>query len=107
METTRDNGPPPRRILGNTSNNRCKKQEIIRRINEEMGIRAMTESNRVRESMIRAVKEEIMKYREKPEYRDNKGLRYLERRFNLGKGQQHEEREFRDIKAFLEERMNL
>jgi hypothetical protein len=92
-------------VIDNTPENRRRRREIIQRLNEETGLRAMAESQRVRESIISDVKAEIMKYRLNPEYRDNEGLRYLERCFDFGEEQQQEYREFRDIKSFLEERM--
>ena len=84
---------------------RRKRKEIIERINEVNGLRSMAKSHRRRESMIDDVKKEIMKYRKNPQYQDNEGLRYLERRFDFGEKKQSEYREFRDIKSFLEERM--
>ena len=84
---------------------RRRRRDIMSYVNEEKGLQGMARSQRLRESMIDGVKKEIMKYREDPEYRDNEGLRYLERRFDFGKQKQQAYREFRDIKSFLEERM--
>ena len=80
------------------------RKEIIERINEANGLRAMANSQRLRESMIDGVRKEIIKYRETPEYRDNEGLRYLERRLDFGEERPREYRGFRDIKSFLEAR---
>ena len=103
MESIQSNKRPmPER---GTPEYRRKRKEIIESLNEENGLRAMARSHRQRESMIDGVKKEILKYREMPKYRDNAGLRYLERRFDFGKEKQREYREFQDIKSFFEERM--
>tara|TARA_B100000131_G_scaffold116900_2_gene113799 strand:- start:347 stop:676 length:330 start_codon:yes stop_codon:yes gene_type:complete len=81
------------------------RQQIRRDIIEESGLRAMARSQRRRENVIDGVKQEIIKQKENPKYRDNEGLRYLERQLDFGEKQQREYREFKDIKSFFEERM--
>lgn len=81
------------------------RQQIQRDIDETPGLRAMARSQRRREAIIDGVKQEIMKHKANPKYRDNEGLRYLERQLDFGEKQQREYREFKDIKSFFEERM--
>jgi len=81
------------------------RQQIRREIDESPGLRAMARSQRRREAIINGVKQEIMKHKGNPKYRDNEGLRYLERQLDFGEEQQRAYGEFKDIKSFFEERM--
>ena len=81
------------------------RQQIRREIDEAPGLRAMARSQRRRETVIDGVKQEIMKHKANPKYRDNEGLRYLERQLDFGEEQQRAYGEFKDIKSFFEERM--
>ena len=81
------------------------RQQIQREIDEAPGLRAMARSQRRREAIIDGVKQEIIKQKENPKYRENEGIRYLERQLNFGEKQQREYREFKDIKSFFKERM--
>ena len=81
------------------------RQKIQSDIDETPGLRAMARSQRRREAIIDGVKQEIIKHKANPKYRDNEGLRYLERQLDFGEKQQREYREFKDIKSFFEERM--
>ena len=81
------------------------RQQIRREIDETPGLRAMARSQRRREAIIDGVKQEIIKQNVNPKYRDNEGLRYLERQLDFGEKKQRGFREYRDIKSFLEERM--
>ena len=81
------------------------RQQIQREIDEAPGLRAMARSQRRREAIIDGVKQEIIKQKENPKYRENKGIRYLERQLDFGEKQQREYREFKDIKDFFKERM--
>ena len=91
---------------GITRSEYCRlRQQIQREIDEAPGLRAMARSQRLRETMIDGVKQEIMKQKANPNYRENEGIRYLERTLDFGEKQQREYREFKDIKSLFEERM--
>ena len=107
MENNRDSNQVLKQQIPDikTPEYRRRRRDIMSCVNEEKGLQGMARSQRLREYMIDGVKQEITKQKANPKYRENEGIRYLERQLDFGEKQQREYREFKNIKDFFKERM--